>query len=178
MSNFERILNVVLGSEGNYTDNQADPGNWSGGSVGSGQCRGTKFGISAAAYPDLDIANLTLGGAQAIYRRDYWDKIAGDHLPVDLGLLVFDAAVNNGVGRAVRWLQQVVGVNQDGAIGPQTLQALDRAIEQPAGHQHLCAELLAQRMVFMAALPTWREFGLGWARRLCQLPYQSLTVAT
>jgi hypothetical protein len=35
---------------------------------------------------------------------------------------------------------------------------------------------MAQRLAFMAALPTWKLFGLGWARRLCALPWQSLTM--
>ena len=38
----------------------------------------------------------------------------------------------------------------------------------------VCAEFQARRTMFMAALPTWNRFGLGWARRLCVLPYQSL----
>ena len=30
-----------------------------------------------------------------------------------------------------------------------------------------------RRLLFMAGLPTWGQFGLGWARRLCLLPYQA-----
>jgi hypothetical protein len=41
----------------------------------------------------------------------------------------------------------------------------------------LCAEFQALRLLFMAALPSWRTFGLGWARRLCLLPYQALQLA-
>jgi hypothetical protein len=58
MSDFDRIFDFVVGSEGGFTDNPADPGNWTGGKIGAGECRGTKFGISAGAHPDLDIANL------------------------------------------------------------------------------------------------------------------------
>jgi lysozyme family protein len=47
---------------------------------------------------------------------------------------------------------------------------------QTQGGAALCAEFLARRLSFMASLPTWRTFGLGWARRLCSLPYQSLTM--
>ncbi len=178
MSSFDRILDVVLGSEGGFTDNPADPGNWTGGRVGIGQCRGTKFGISAAAYPDLDIANLSLDAARMVYRRDYWDRFSGDRLPSDLALLMFDAAVNNGVGRAVRWLQQAVGVDQDGILGLETLHAIGHVLAEPDGSDHLCIELLAQRLMFMSALPTWKTFGLGWARRLFRLPYQSHAVTT
>jgi len=166
---FEHAFRVVIGEEGGYTADPADPGNWTGGAPGRGECRGTCWGISAAAYPALDIAGLGLPGARAIYRRDYWDRVRGGDLPPALALLVFDAAVNNGVGRAVRWLQAAAGVAADGALGPATLAAV-RARPGPA----LCAEVQAQRLVFMAALPTWPHFGLGWARRLCRLPFEAV----
>ncbi len=167
-TSFDQAFAVVVGEEGGFTQDPADPGNWTGGAPGRGACRGTRWGVSAAAYPALDIAGLTLADARAIYRRDYWDRVCGDALPPPLALLVFDAAVNNGVGRAVRWLQAAAGAAPDGAPGPATLAAV-RA--RPAAA--LCAEVLAQRMVFMAALPTWPHFGLGWARRLCRLPFHA-----
>ena len=171
---FERLFAIVVGIEGGYSAERADPGNWTGGAVGAGELRGTKFGISAAAYPTLDIANLTLADAQAIYRRDYWDRVCGDDLPPPLALIVFDAAVNNGVARAARWLQRAGGVAEDGVIGPVTLAAVTGGARDPAA---LCAEFLAQRLVFMASLLTWRDFGLGWARRLCALPWQAMALS-
>ena len=175
MSSFEQAFAVIVGVEGGFDGGQSDPGNWTGGGVGRGELRGTKFGISAAAYPALDVAALTLADAQAIYRRDYWDRIAADRLTPALALLVFDAAVNNGVARASKWLQSAVGAVADGMIGDQTLAAVATFVSTHDGAA-LCTEFLAQRLVFMAALPTWRLFGLGWARRLCSLPYQSLTM--
>ena len=74
MTAFEQALAVVLGHEGGFCAERSDPGNWTGGAVGCGELRGTKFGISAAAYPAEDIANLTPEAAAAIYRRDYWDR--------------------------------------------------------------------------------------------------------
>ena len=172
---FGRAFRIVIGEEGGYDANAADPGNWTGGRCGAGQCLGTKFGISAASYPLLDIAGLELDGARAIYRRDYWDRVQGDALPPPLALLVFDAAVNNGVGRAARWLQIAAGVRVDGLIGAQTLAATAAAAGRGAG---LMAEFQAQRLAFMAGLPTWRTFGLGWARRLCRLPFAALEMMT
>lgn len=51
----ERAYAVVLGYEGGFTQDPRDPGNWTGGRIGHGQLRGTQHGISAAAYPNLDI---------------------------------------------------------------------------------------------------------------------------
>jgi lysozyme family protein len=156
---FAKAFAIVIGEEGGYCNDAADPGG------------ATKYGISHAAYPDLDIPNLTLAGAQAIYQRDYWDKIAGDRLDPGLALLVFDAAVNNGVGRATEWLQVAARVAVDGVIGDVTVGAANQNVVAT------CAEFMARRMLFMASLSTWKNFGLGWARRLCMLPYQAATMA-
>lgn len=171
MDIFSQAFAVVAGEEGGFTANPEDPGNWTGGQCGAGQCLGTKFGISAASYPTTDIAGLTIEEARAIYRRDYWAPVQGDALPPPLALLVFDAAVNNGVGRAARWLQQAVGVPQDGVIGPATLAAVRARAGDGAA---LLGAFQTERMVFMAALPTWRTFGRGWARRLCTLPFEAV----
>ncbi len=172
MNLFANAFAVVIGEEGGFSTNPADPGNWTGGVCGKGICRGTKYGIAASAHPDLDIANLTLDHAQAIYRDTYWSPVQADALPKPLALLVFDAAVNCGVSRAITWLQTAAGCSVDGIIGPQTFAAIQAKGGDGAG---LCAEFQAQRMAWMADLPSWRAFGLGWARRLCRLPYLSLT---
>lgn len=178
MDIFDRCFAIILGTEGGFTEDPADPGNWTGGRVGQGACKGTKFGISAAAYPGLDIASLTSAEAKALYRRDYWDKVVGDLLPPPLALIVFDAAVSNGRYRAAVWLQQAAGVTADGVIGPVTLDAISGVVTQPNGRATLCAEFLARRLLFMVALPTWATFGPGWAHRLFLLPYEALTLDT
>ena len=176
MTAFEQAFAIVVGHEGGFCAEPADPGNWTGGAVGFGELRGTKFGISAAAYPAEDIANLTPEAAATIYQRDYWNRVLGDRLPPSLALLVFDAAVNNGVSRAAGWLQGTVGATVDGRLGPDTLTAVDAAMRARSSAA-VCAEFQAQRLVFMTGLPTWRTFGLGWARRLSLLPYQSLAMS-
>lgn len=168
MTAFEKAFAIVVGEEGGFGADPRDPGNWTGGRCGAGTCRGTKFGISAASYPTVDIAGLSLDAARLIYRRDYWDAVRGDELPPGLALLVFDSAVNNGVGQSVRWLQAAAGVTADGALGARTLEAVAKSSETA-----LQAEFQAVRLLFMSGLPTWRTFGRGWARRLCRLPYEA-----
>ena len=171
MSTFDKAFEIVVGHEGGYTDNPQDPGNWTGGACFVGACKGTNYGISAAAYPALNIRAMTQADAKLIYRHDYWNRVAGDDLPPALALLVFDAAVNNGVDRAAKWLQAAVGAKQDGAIGPATLRAVDA---KPA--HDVCAEFMALRITFMTGLTDWRTFGRGWARRLAKLPFDAQTM--
>jgi lysozyme family protein len=176
MSNFDRCCEIVLAAEGGFSDDPADPGNWTGGRVGRGARNGTKYGISAAAYPSVDIEALTVDGAKALFYRDYWTPLAGDALPPPLALVVFDTAVNSGRYRASLWLQQLLGVGTDGVIGPMTLDALHIRAAQPGGTADLCAEFLARRLFFLLALPTWNSFGSGWTRRLFHIASQSMTL--
>ena len=173
MTVFNKAFQVVVGEEGGLSTDPADPGNWTGGTCGKGVCRGTKYGIAAAAHPHLDIASLTLEQARAVYNETYWVPVQGDALPQALALLVFDAAVNCGMARAVSWLQLAAGCRVDGVLGPQTLATVQAKADE--GHE-FSAEYQAQRLAWMSNLPTWHVFGLGWARRLCRLPYLSLTI--
>lgn len=159
MTAFDQAFAIVVGHEGGYVNNPADPG---------GE---TKYGISKRAYPNVDIANLTLEQAEAIYKRDYWDKLYLDTADASLALIAFDAAVNNGVGAATKWLQGALGVTADGIFGPQSQAALAAATGAKA--QATLTELHAQRINMMAGLATWPTFGLGWSRRLAMLPYQA-----
>jgi lysozyme family protein len=72
---FPRAFAALIGPEGDYSAVREDPGNWTGGAVGHGLRRGTKYGISAASFPTLDIQGLTLEQARAIYRALYWDRM-------------------------------------------------------------------------------------------------------
>ena len=164
MDVFARVFAVVVGEEGGYSAGRDDPGNWTGGRVGAGVLRGTKFGISAAAYPALDIAALTVEQAQAIYRRDYWDRVAGDDLPPPVALLTFDAAVNQGAERAARWLQLAAGVTADGIIGPETLAAV-----HASDVLDLLAGIAWERDCAYHADAGWTLYGHGWVRRLAQV---------
>lgn len=164
MDNFARCFAFTLGAEGGYTDNSADPGNWTGGAVGHGELRGTKFGISAAAYPALDISKLSEADAQAIYRRDFYAPLHGDELTLPVAMVAFDAAVNAGLRRSVCWLQQAAGLAADGVLGPKTLAAFNNADALA-----LAREALARRIDFYSRVPGWGSFGLGWTRRVIAL---------
>jgi lysozyme family protein len=112
MSNFDRAFRFLIGEEGGYVNDPADPG---------GE---TKFGISKRAYPQLDIKSLTLDQAKAIYRRDYWDRLQLDARKYGPALVLFDCAVNQGVARAQALLSQVATSSQPFVIAFQAERAL------------------------------------------------------
>lgn len=112
MSRFNEAFEVVLGHEGGFQKIYNDRGNWTGGQVGVGVLKGTKYGITAMSYPKLDIENLTLDQARKIYKENYWDAIEGDSLPPALALVAFDTAINSGVGRAKEFLAKTNKVSE------------------------------------------------------------------
>jgi lysozyme family protein len=166
---FDAAFLVVLGVEGGYTDDPADPGNWTGGRFGNGTCNGTNWGISAAAFPHLDIPKITVETAKALYEANYWKPVRGDELPAGLGLLVFDCAVNQGVHTAIIALQLAAGVMTDGWIGPETLAAVRKA-----GMITIINNTSAERAVLYAGSRDWPTFGRGWMRRLFTVTAKAL----
>ncbi|WP_312239057.1 putative peptidoglycan-binding domain-containing protein, partial [Stenotrophomonas sp.] len=112
-------------------------------------------------YPQLNIRSLTRLDAIAIYRRDFWARVQGDNLPRAFAFQVVDAAVNHGIGNAVRWMQRAAGVADDGVIGPRTMAAV--AAQDPAD---LVLLFNAERLEFYAKLGTFDTFGKGWTRRV------------
>lgn len=146
---FMDAMSVLLDFEGGYVNDPRDPG---------GE---TKYGISKRAYPNEDIANLTMERACELYRKDYWDLVKADQLPPKVRFAVFDAAVNSGVAQAVKWLQRAAGAQVDGVLGPRTLQKV--AEVDPLS---LAVQFLALRLEFLTELKTFQTYGRGWTKRI------------
>lgn len=157
---FDAAFEMVTDSihEGGYVNDPNDPG---------GE---TKYGISKRQYPNEDIANLTLARAKVLYRRDYWDPIKGDQLPAALAICLFDMAVNSGVAQAVRTLQRAIDVHVDGIMGPGTL---GKALALP--EKILVAYMQAERVLYLMSLPTFKNFGRGWTRRVISTAIEACT---
>ena len=152
---FDIALSVLWVNEGVDSDDPDDAGGL------------TRFGISQAAYPDLDIRSITREQAAEIYRRDYWQAIRGDDLPMRLAIQTFDHAVNVGPGVAVRLLQCACRVAADGVMGPNTIAAARSCDRQGPEASIALAE---ERISFYAGLilrkPSQAKFGKGWRRRV------------
>jgi len=146
---FDEAFDELMRHEGGYVNDPRDPG---------GE---TRYGISRRAYPDEDIAGLTLERARALYRRDYWDRCQCGALPAWIAGQVFDAAVNSGPHQAALWLQRAVGAQPDGVIGPRTIGVVRRADPGTA-----VARFNAHRLAAMTGMKNWQAHGRGWARRI------------
>src|SRR5690242_20685147 len=100
-TNYQACLAITLDYEGGYSNDPGDPG-------GPTKYGITIFDVRKYLKPDAtaaDVKALTLDQAKTIYRKHYWEPVAGDIWPDGLDLSVFDAAVNSGTGRADKWAQ-------------------------------------------------------------------------
>jgi lysozyme family protein len=102
----------------------------------------------------------------------YWDMVRGDDLPSGVDLVTFDAGVNSGPKRGVRWTQRAVGVKQDGAIGRVTLAALASTAPDV-----VVTRATDYRLAFMQGLKIWKTFGRGWGRRVGAVRAKGLKLA-
>lgn len=152
MSSFDKAFTLLLGHEGSYSNHPNDPG---------GE---TMWGVTKAVAIENGytgpMADMSVNVAKMIYRKKYWLDTF-DELPYPVAFNLFDAAVNSGVGQAVRWLQRSLGVADDGKFGPVTL-----AAAKVADPMTLIAKFNAKRLLFITNLSTWPTFGKGWTRRI------------
>ena len=159
--NFDSSFELLIGSEGGFTKDPRDRGNWDSGRIYIGTLKGTKYGISAAQYPLENIADLTIDRSKQLYKRDYWDKLNCDQMPTTIAFDMFDMAVNSGVKTAALILQKTVHSFEDGVIGEQTIKAIT-AMDM----QLLDKRLSANRLLYLCSLDSFPTYGKGWVRRV------------
>jgi lysozyme family protein len=159
---FDDAFAALIGNEGVLSMDPRDRGNWTGGKVNAGILKGTKYGISAAAYPNLDIENLTLDQASVIYRHDYWAAAGCEIVPEELRFDLFDMAVNSGVGGAVRALQMAIGAVVDGKLGSETV------MRAQSMNGHLVSRFNGARLKHITGMPPqeWIDEGKGLVNRI------------
>ncbi len=169
-------LREVLKHEGGYVDHPRDPG----GATNMGITRKTLAnwrGVKPwSELPKSEVRGLKLREVRAIYKTQYWDKVAGNKLPLGLDLAMFDFAVNSGPARAVKTLQALLNVRRDGIIGVITLGALKREIGR-VGAKKIIQGLCKARLSFLRRLKIFSTFGRGWKRRVATVERVALKLA-
>ncbi|MCC2608405.1 glycoside hydrolase family 108 protein [Neorhizobium petrolearium] len=157
-------LDLMFGHEGGYVNVKSDRGG------------PTKYGIThttLAAHRGVSsvtadqVKRMTLQEAEAIYRRSYWSQSGGDILPAGLDYAAFDFGVNSYPTTAVKKLQKVLGVREDGHVGEQTAAAV---ATYPGGLEKLIRDYCEERMRYLRSLTNAKTGfpanGRGWTIRV------------
>lgn len=156
---FRRCVEFVIKEEGGFVNDPNDPGG------------ATKFGVSIRAHRDdigdldgdgdidaADVQLVSIEQAIEIYHDEYWQAIRGDDLPAHLAVVLLDTAVNCGKVTAIKMLQRVVGVEDDGVFGPVTM---SKALLPEA-----VSRLIVERELYYRGLKKFPLYGKGWLARL------------
>lgn len=170
MTNFDNALSFVLSWEGKVNEDvPGDPGGR------------THWGITQAdddAYrrehgmPTHDVFGISPEEVSTLYAAHYWTPLHGDALPYALALPLFDSAVNCGTGRAVCWLQGVLGVTVDGGFGPQTMAAVNTYLAKHPASDLAAGVLVRRRSYYLTiggAGKPLAKFLPGWLARVSDL---------
>lgn len=162
---FSNALPFVLRWEGGYVNHPADPGG------------ATNKGVTQKVYSDwlkrqgradASVRDLVDEDMAAIYEEGYWQPAHCQELPQPLDQVQFDTAVNMGVGRAVRCLQEAVGAAVDGGFGDGTRQCVAQADPAQALTRYLdVREKFYKSLV--ESKPDLSVFLKGWLNRLSAL---------
>lgn len=175
-SSFALAHKKMLAYEGGYSNHPADPGGV------------TLEGVIQTVYDDYrrskrlptrPLMARMRGTAEwiaerdDIYRSRYWHPPRCGELDPGVDAAIYDYSVNSGIGRSRKVLQRLVGVPDDGVIGPATIAAANR--RDP---KQLVAAICAERLAFLKRLKTWPTFGTGWGRRVADVKAYATALAT
>lgn len=149
MKNFKDAFDELMGTEGGFWD---DP-------VGGATMWGVTERVARLWGYKGRMQDLPLNVAQDIAKKEYWDRYQCDKMPITIAFQVFDTAYNG--GRPVHWLQDAVGVEADGDLGPVTLAAANAA--DPC---RVALLFNYERLRYMTSLKNWSPNSRGWARRI------------
>ena len=160
----KEIIDGILKREGGYVNNPADRGG------------PTKFGITLKTLEAwrrhpvkaYDVEGMDELEAHAIYQIEYLVKPGLDKINnVPLRVFALDSAVQHGPGRAIRWVQKIVGVPVDGILGPVSLSIINQV-----DSDGLYRKMVAERCRFYGRIitqdPTQAVFAAGWANRIAE----------
>jgi lysozyme family protein len=166
-SNWKKSFEMMLASEGGYVNHPSDPGGM------------TNLGVTKRVWEEwtgresneAEMRALTPELVETLYKVRFWDACRCDEMPSGIDYLVFDFAVNAGPSCSAKILQEAVGVDADGMIGPVTLAAVKA--QDP---DWLIEQFSQAKKDFYRSLGTFETFGKGWLDRIEQVKVKSISM--
>ncbi|MGV0026753.1 glycosyl hydrolase 108 family protein [Phormidesmis priestleyi] len=154
-------LKFTLQWEGGYVNHPDDPGG------------ATNMGVIQDTYntyriekrlPTQPVKLITDEEVHDIYFSMYWKPSQATIMVLPLAVAHFDTAVNFGVGGAIEFLQEALGISADGVFGPGT-QATLAAHNNAQTAAKIVQGRIAYRNQRVAVNPSQEVFLQGWLNR-------------
>ena len=163
--NFENCLPLLLNAQGGFSSDPQNPQ------------EASNFGIKLATLKTWkakdvtvdDIKNLTKADAQEFYRANYWIPVRGSDLPNGVDLAVLDFAVTADAPTALKSLQKIVGVVNDGSFGPVTIAAI-----KVMDRHTLITRISSERFDYYHGRPELANAQAAWTARIRDIEQAAL----
>jgi lysozyme family protein len=157
----QEALVFTLKWEGGYSNHPLDPGG------------ATNFGIIQSRYNQYlktkgqgpkPVKLITKAEYEEIYDKFYWDPVRAQYVDGTLGLVLFDTAVNLGVGGCLSRLQSSLGLPITGTWTKNISDEIHSA-DQLAVALNICKLRIAKRYQRIRQNSTQKVFLAGWLNR-------------
>ena len=168
-SGFKNAVQIVLGLEGGFSEynpSTKDPR--------------TNKGITQPEFDEFrrknnlqskDVKDITTDEAIEIYKQEYWDKIQGDKLDArnpKLAIVIFDSAVNNGIGGANGIIKSII--NTDGnRFDDKMIEDIIAADKSNDLYSNIINKRYQKYKDIIAKNPVMDDYAKGWNNRLDNL---------
>jgi lysozyme family protein len=160
---FPHLLKVVLDHEGGFVSDPMDAG----GATNKGVTQNTYESYrKSQKQPVRPVKQITNAEVEKIYRSRYFNAAGCDRYTEPLALVMFDTAVNFGVGRAYNFLATSLGVSpalDNNLIRDRT--AAKDALTQKRLAYGVADQRIAYRHARVKQSPSQNRFLKGWLRR-------------
>lgn len=124
-----------------------------------------KFGSLSLASPLCDVDPKLEEMVKLFYKVNFWDVNSLDKvIPQDTADEIFTTGVLVGVKIAAKFAQRVIGVVDDGEIGPKTIAALN-AYDARLMDKKYDDEEIKYYMSLIKAKPKFKIYEKGWKNR-------------
>lgn len=179
MAKIDILAQFILSYEGGFVNDPLDRG----GATNMGVTIGTwkRVGYDKDGDGNIDVADLRLVSRDDVINRvlkpHYWDRWKADLIrSQSIANTLVDWVWASGVN-GIKIPQRILGVKQDGIVGPKTLEALNN--RDP---RRLFEQIQAERRAFVADIirrnPSQKRFEKGWLRRIDAIRFGSLVLNT
>lgn len=175
MANFDLYFEILIVHEGGYSNHPNDKGGETNLGI-TDKLDGKADGlvdVNDDGKGDVPIKELKKEQAKSIYKRLFWSPLKADEIKSQsVAEILFDFAVNSGVGTAARAIQKIVNVAQDGNIGPKTISEINKR-----NAAELFEEIKTFRKQFYAKIivknPKLKTFEKGWNNRINSFKFKN-----
>lgn len=128
----------------------------------------TNYGVTQGTYdayresvnlPRQSVSFISQAEVSTIMSSEYWLPAGCDKLPRNLSICQFDTSFNSGPSRAVKLLQETLGVPADGMFGPETEAAVAACDDDNTASAYLDHRWAFMKNICMGEPPTQRLNG-------------------